>query len=93
MSGHFIVIVLTAADQGVFISLERSCLLDLQFLRFTSKTEDICSLTDNENIFVIHSTKSVHIFVPSLMPNAIASSLKTALFPKYNFNIADRLCL
>ena len=51
MSGHLIVIVLTSAAQGVFIKLESSCLLDLQFLRFTSKPEDICSLTDNENIF------------------------------------------
>jgi len=43
--------VLTSAGQGVFIAIESSCLLDLQFLRFTSKTEDICSLTDNEYIF------------------------------------------
>jgi hypothetical protein len=81
------VIVLTSAGQGVFIALESSCLLDLQFLRFTSISEDFCSVTDNENVF--EQTCFRYSFYekcadlrPILVPNSSTPSLKTALSPK-----------
>jgi hypothetical protein len=79
--------VFTFAGQEVFVTLEGSCPLGLQFLRFTSTAEDFCSLTDNENILeqtcfrYSFYEKRPHL-TPSLMPNSRAPCLKTALFPK-----------
>lgn len=87
VSSHFIVNVLTSAFQGVFITLDSSCLLDLQAVCFTSIAEDFCSLTDNENILdqtcfrYSFYEKCAHLRL-SPVPNSRDPSFKTALFPK-----------